>query len=180
VLEAKTSPHLAHRLTGGSRAAASAPGAVTAQSVCQARRAGLGWPSHSGRGLGHPQQAALAVFGPASKADRQPATAAVLGQIRPTRGFSFSMHFRISYCFQYSQKFVQASKINKNLWKIQKNRNLILLESLYRDPGHELNQIMIFHISYLCKILRSQKLKVFIYKNLCNIKYGIFACMLIS
>jgi hypothetical protein len=56
VLEAKTSLHLGHQLTGGSRITAMALGAVTAQSACQARRAGLGWPGHSGRGLGHPSR----------------------------------------------------------------------------------------------------------------------------
>jgi hypothetical protein len=58
VLEAKTSLHLSHRLGGGSRAAASALGAVTVQSARPARRAGLGWLSHSGCG----QQAASAVW----------------------------------------------------------------------------------------------------------------------
>jgi hypothetical protein len=67
VLEVKTSPHLNHWLAGGSRAAASALGAVTAQSMCQACRAGLGWPGHNGRGLGHPQQDASAVLAQRAK-----------------------------------------------------------------------------------------------------------------
>jgi hypothetical protein len=62
VLEANTSLHLGHWLTGGSRAATSALGVVTTQSTRQARRADLGGPSHIGRGLGHPQQAASAFW----------------------------------------------------------------------------------------------------------------------
>jgi hypothetical protein len=62
VLEVKTSAHLNHWHASGSHTAASALGAVTAQSTCQVRRAGLGWSGHSGHRLGHPQQAALPVL----------------------------------------------------------------------------------------------------------------------
>jgi hypothetical protein len=62
VLGAKTPPHLGHRLAGGSHAAVSPLGTVTAQSARRACRASLGWPGHFGCGLGHPQQAALAFW----------------------------------------------------------------------------------------------------------------------
>jgi hypothetical protein len=39
---------------------------------------------------------------------------------------------------------VQDYKIHRKLYKPQKNTNVNLLESLYRDPGNELNQFIIF------------------------------------
>jgi hypothetical protein len=119
VLEVKTSPHLGHWLTGGSRAAASALGAVTVQSARQAWRAILGWAGHIGRGLGHPPAGRLGLL--AHERGRPPALERC--GFRPDRANYCSSFFKFwnPLILSIFWELVPNSKNCRNLHTIQIN-----------------------------------------------------------
>jgi hypothetical protein len=115
VLEAKTSPRLSPRITGGSRVALLTLGTMTAQ--C-ARHAGLGWLGHIDRGLGHPLAGRLGLF--AHERGRPPTPGRC--SFGPDRAMYYSsfFNFRIPLTLSIFQELVPISKIHRNLYKTQK------------------------------------------------------------